>query len=74
MLPASRDAFSAAQEAYGEGAMDVLDLLDIQRTYFDVRIDLIAARAALARAAIDIDLLAGAPSLSVMASTTVEEG
>lgn len=74
VLPASRDAFSAAQEAYGEGAMDLLDLLDIQRTYFDVRIDLIAARAALARAAIDIDLLAGAPSLSVMASTTVEEG
>lgn len=74
VLPASNSAFVAAQEAYGEGAMDILDLLDIQRTYFDVRIDVISAQTELAEAAIDIDLLAGAPMLHALASANGEEG
>ncbi|MHA6287145.1 TolC family protein [Maricaulis sp. CAU 1757] len=68
VLPASHSAFAAAQEAYSEGAMSILDLLDIQRTYFDVRIDVISAQTELAAATIDIDLLAGAPMLNALAS------
>jgi cobalt-zinc-cadmium efflux system outer membrane protein len=73
ILPASENALTAAQEAYREGAMDVLNFLDIQRTYFDVRVDLISARAELARAAIELDALAGAPQLNRLVETNSEE-
>jgi cobalt-zinc-cadmium efflux system outer membrane protein len=73
ILPASENALSAAQEAYREGAMDVLNFLDIQRSYFDVRVDLISARADLARAAIELDALAGAPQLNRLVETNLEE-
>ena len=73
ILPASENALSAAQEAYREGAMDILNFLDIQRSYFDVRVDLIAARAGLARAAIELDAIAGAPQLTRLVQTNSEE-
>jgi cobalt-zinc-cadmium efflux system outer membrane protein len=73
ILPASENALSAAQEAYREGAMDILNFLDIQRSYFDVRVDLIAARAELARAAIELDAIAGAPQLTRLAQTNEEQ-
>ena len=73
ILPASENALSAAQEAYREGAMDILNFLDIQRSYFDVRVDLIAARAELARAAIELDAIAGAPQLTRLVQTNAEE-
>ena len=60
-------------EAYREGALDVLNFLDIQRSYFDVRVDLISARAELARAAIELDALAGAPQLNRLVETNPEE-
>ena len=53
--------------------MDVLNFLDIQRSYFDVRVDLISARADLARAAIELDALAGAPQLNRLVETNLEE-
>ncbi|MAK61614.1 MAG: hypothetical protein CMK09_11590 [Ponticaulis sp.] len=73
ILPASENALGAAQEAYREGALDVLNFLDIQRSYFDVRVDLISARADLARAAIELDALAGAPQLNRLVETNSEE-
>jgi outer membrane protein, heavy metal efflux system len=73
ILPASENALSAAQEAYREGAMDILNFLDIQRSYFDVRVDLIGARAELARAAIELDAIAGAPQLTQLVQTNSEE-
>ena len=73
ILPASESALGAAQEAYREGALDVLNFLDIQRSYFDVRVDLISARAELARAAIELDALAGAPQLNRLVETNPEE-
>lgn len=73
ILPASENALSAAQEAYREGAMDILNFLDIQRSYFDVRVDLIVARAELARAAIELDAIAGAPQLTQLVQTNSEE-
>ncbi len=73
ILPASENALGAAQEAYREGALDILNFLDIQRSYFDVRVDLITARAELARAAIELDVLAGAPQLNRLVETNSEE-
>ena len=73
ILPASENALGAAQEAYREGALDILNFLDIQRSYFDVRVDLITARAELARAAIELDVLAGAPQLNRLVETNLEE-
>ncbi|MFY0639368.1 TolC family protein [Maricaulis maris] len=73
ILPASENALGAAQGAYREGALDILNFLDIQRSYFDVRVDLITARAELARAAIELDVLAGAPQLNRLVETNSEE-
>lgn len=73
ILPASEGALAAAQEAYREGALDVLNFLDIQRSYFDVRVQLISARAELSRAAIELDALAGAPQLNRMVAINSEE-
>jgi len=73
ILPASENALGAAQEAYREGALDILNFLDIQRSYFDVRVDLITARAELARAAIELDVLAGAPQLNRLVENNSEE-
>jgi cobalt-zinc-cadmium efflux system outer membrane protein len=67
VLPAARNAFSRASLAYREGALQLLDLLDVQRTYFDTRIRAIEARADLARAAIELDVLLGAPRLKQLA-------
>lgn len=73
ILPASENALSAAQEAYREGALDVLNFLDIQRSYFDVRVDLISAQSELASAVIELDALAGAPQLNRLVNTNSEE-
>lgn len=73
ILPASENALSAAQEAYREGALDVLNFLDIQRSYFDVRVDLISAQSELASALIELDALAGAPQLNRMVNANLEE-
>ena len=67
------NALSAAQEAYREGALDVLNFLDIQRSYFDVRVDLISAQSELASAVIELDALAGAPQLNRLVNTKSEE-
>jgi cobalt-zinc-cadmium efflux system outer membrane protein len=67
VLPAAQNAFSRASLAYREGALQLLDLLDVQRTYFDTRIQAIEARAELARAAIELDVLFGAPRLKQLA-------
>lgn len=72
ILPASESALSTAQEAYNEGALDVLNFLDIQRSYFDVRVDLISAQSELASAVIEIDALSGAPQLSQLVNASSE--
>ncbi len=70
ILPASENALAAAQEAYREGALDVLNFLDIQRSYFDVRVDLISAQSELVSALIELDALAGAPQLNRMVNAS----
>ncbi len=59
VLPASREAYEASRDAYQEGELDLLSLLDVQREYFDGRIALIDARTRFATSAIDLDLLTG---------------
>ena len=59
ILPASREAYEASREAYREGELDLLNLLDVQREYFDSRIALIDARSRFAASAIDLDLVTG---------------
>lgn len=59
ILPASREAYEASREAYQEGELDLLNLLDVQREYFDARIALIDARSRFAASAIDLDLMTG---------------
>ncbi len=73
ILPATQTALDGAQFAYREGALDVLNLLDIQRSYFDARINLISARAELASAAIELDALAGTPQLNQLAAPNSTE-
>jgi len=73
VLPAAESAFSRARLAYREGALQLLDLLDVQRTYFDTRIQAIEARAELARAVIELDVLLGAPRLRQLASIASAE-
>lgn len=70
VLPAAQNAYARASLAYREGALQLLDLLDVQRTYFDTRIQAIEARAELARAAIELDVLYGAPRLGQLAAVT----
>lgn len=70
VLPAAQNAYARASLAYREGALQLLDLLDLQRTYFDTRIEAIEARAELARAAIELDVLYGAPRLRQLAAVS----
>ncbi|BDW98275.1 MULTISPECIES: TolC family protein [Maricaulis] len=73
VLPAAENAFSRTSLAYREGALQLLDLLDVQRTYFDTRIQAIEARAELARSAIELDVLFGAPRLKQLAGVAGAE-
>jgi cobalt-zinc-cadmium efflux system outer membrane protein len=59
--PSARSAFEAAEEAFRQGKINALDLLDAQRTLFGVREQYVNVLAAFHRAAIDVERLIGAP-------------
>ncbi|MHC4129175.1 MAG: TolC family protein [Planctomycetota bacterium] len=59
--PSARSAFEAAEEAFRQGKIDALGLLDAQRTLFGVRQQYVGVLAAYHQATIDVERLIGAP-------------
>jgi len=50
LLPAARKSADAAEFAFQHGALAIMDLLDVRRTYRNTQLDALAARAAYAKA------------------------
>ncbi len=59
--PAARSALEAAEEAFRQGKIGALELLDSQRTLFGVRRQLVDALASYHQAVIAVERLIGAP-------------
>ncbi|MHC4416674.1 MAG: TolC family protein, partial [Planctomycetota bacterium] len=68
--PSARSAFEAAEEAFRQGKVGALDLLDAQRTLFGVRQQYVGVLAAYHQATIEVERLIGAP----LHETTQPEG
>lgn len=64
VLPAAQAAFDATRDAYRGGALRSLDVLDAQRTLFELRDQSIEALAAYHRALIDVERLSGTDPLA----------
>jgi cobalt-zinc-cadmium efflux system outer membrane protein len=62
MLPAAEAVRAGVEDAYRQGALSSLDVLDAQRTAFGLRDEYLAALGDYHRARIDVDRLAGAPA------------
>lgn len=63
-LPAAQSAYDAALKGYELGKFAFLDVLDAQRTLFQLRRELLQASAATHRAAADLGRLLGRPTLT----------
>jgi len=61
VIPEARRAFDGARAAYRQGAFRVVDVLDAQRTLFDLRTDYVAALETFHVQAAEIARLTGAP-------------
>ena len=61
MLPGAQSAFDAVTEGYHIGKFDFLEMLDVQRTLFDVRGSYIDALAEYHKAVADVERLIGEP-------------
>jgi cobalt-zinc-cadmium efflux system outer membrane protein len=59
VLPAAQEAFDASQEAFRQGKFGYLEVLDVQRTLFDTREQLIDALAAYHTAVAGVERLIG---------------
>ena len=59
VLPAAENAFEKTQFIYDEGKIDLLNVLDTQRTLFEVRLDLVNARAEYHKAKVQVEALIG---------------
>jgi cobalt-zinc-cadmium efflux system outer membrane protein len=59
ILPGAEEVFNASREAYKEGKVDYLNVLDAQRTYFEVRMQYIDVLAAYHNAVADMECLIG---------------
>ena len=59
ILPAAESAFEKTQLSYDEGKFDLLNVLDTQRTLFEVRLDLVNARAEYHKAKVQVEALIG---------------
>ena len=59
ILPEARAAYEAATEAYAQGALRYVDVLDVQRTLFDLRDQYVATLADYQRALTALERLAG---------------
>jgi cobalt-zinc-cadmium efflux system outer membrane protein len=65
VLPAAQKAFEATQEGYLQGKFGFLDVLDSQRTLFEVRGQYINALASNHKAVADVERLIGGSIISV---------
>lgn len=61
IVPSSRSAFDAAEEAFRQGKIGALDLLDAERTLFAARSQYIQALGAYHAAIVTVEQLIGAP-------------
>ena len=59
VLPAAREMFNAAQEAYKQGKVDYMNVLDAQRTYFISQSEYLEILAAYHKAKMDMKRLIG---------------
>jgi cobalt-zinc-cadmium efflux system outer membrane protein len=59
ILPGAKEVFDASREAYTEGKIDYLNVLDAQRTFFEVRVQYIEVLANYHKAHADIERLTG---------------
>jgi cobalt-zinc-cadmium efflux system outer membrane protein len=59
ILPGAQEVFNASRQAYQEGKIDYLNVLDAQRTYFQVRMQYIDVLAAYHKAVADMECLIG---------------
>ncbi|MDX2168048.1 MAG: TolC family protein, partial [Deltaproteobacteria bacterium] len=64
MLPAAESVRAGVESAYRQGALGSLDVLDAQRTAFELRDEYLAALGDYHRARIDVERLAGAAAPS----------
>lgn len=65
VIPAAERAFQATQIGYAEGKLDLLNVLDTQRSLFEARLDLVAAQAEYERAKVQIEALIGRSLASI---------
>lgn len=61
LLPAARDAYEATRRAYDEGKLPYLDVLDAQRTLFDIEAQLLEALVEYHRELVQVEGLVSAP-------------
>lgn len=59
ILPGAREVFDASREAYREGKIDYLNVLDAQRTFFEVRVQYLETLANYHKAHADLERLVG---------------
>jgi len=59
MLPSAQSVFKASQEGYEQGKLDYLNLLDGQRTFFEVQSQYIEALVAFQNAKVEVERLIG---------------
>lgn len=59
VIPAAERAFAATQIGYAEGKLDLLNVLDTQKSVFEARLDLVNAQADYELAKVQIEALIG---------------
>jgi cobalt-zinc-cadmium efflux system outer membrane protein len=59
VLPAAKAAFDRTRTGYGEGKFDFLNVLDTQRSLFEVRLDLVNVHTEYAKARVKAEALIG---------------
>ena len=73
VLPAAEEAFQATQEGYRLGKFGLLDVLDVQRTFFETRGRYLEALATYHKAVADLERLSG-EELHTVPGNTVPPG
>jgi cobalt-zinc-cadmium efflux system outer membrane protein len=73
ILPAAKESFEAANLGYREGKFGFLEVLDAQRTLFEVRDQYIEALAAYHQARAEVERLIGAPLETDIVNTGQEK-
>ncbi|MFN0218235.1 MAG: TolC family protein [Hyphomicrobium sp.] len=59
VLPPAQSAFDRTQLGYQEGKFDILNVLDAQRSVFEARLELLAARAEYEKARVRVEAIVG---------------